>query len=344
MEWYDHQVFSKRTVPYKEMTWGPPVFYLGHGQVLTRADQLNAKKKKNDPDGPDETKSESGDDKPRRKAKSRGRAKAKATPKQKAKARAKAKGKASPKRKSRASGKISRKETEEAADAGERDHNLKAAEKQKETASLARKLFHTDSEQENGEEEARELDPEVDELPPVLKKPASKRAPKTTSGTSQTNQKEEKTMTKAAAKRRPAAKKRPAKSTEEEEEQEAGAAEEDVEGNPKKKKTRRRVVAPQAENMESLRDDAMKGIIMQCIKEVKNMTYDDLKEHLEAKRKGMVTTYARPNVYWHSCRSACSMLLNRKKPFDAYGFAFKNGTWNSRMAAAFACSWLGATR
>lgn len=315
---------------------------------MTRADQLKAKNKKKDEDGLDETKPENGDE-PQPKSKSRGRPKAKSSPKQKAKARAKAKAKttakaktkAAPKRKSGAPHKRNSKETEDADDGEEHDHDVKATKKKAETAPVPRKLFNSESEQEHGEEEEPEMDPEIDEVPPVLKRPASKRAPEAKSGASQTSKMEEKI---AAAKRKPAKRnKKEEQKEEQKDEQEVETDKEKMEGT-KKKRARRSVVAPQPENMESLRDPAMKGIIAQYIKEVKNMTYDDMKEHLESKKKGMDTTYARQNVYWHSCRSACSMLLNRKKPFDAYSFAFKNGTWNSRMAAAFACTWLGATR
>jgi hypothetical protein len=91
----------------------------------------------------------------------------------------------------------------------------------------------------------------------------------------------------------------------------------------------------------------MKGIVLTMIKEVKSCTFDTLKEVLLEKKENLhlVNKHARLNIYWTKCSGAVSMPVasDPKVRFDACAFAFKRGSWNSRMAAAFACSFMAAT-
>lgn len=278
--------------------------------MLTRQQQLEAKNKAKETNEEAEQDANAEDEpsmkRPAAKASSRAKAKAKA----KTKAKAKAKAKTSPKKRVR--GKKSKKENEDETEA--------------KPDPVKRKLF----EMEDGEEEAHEHDEEVEaeeEVP--MKKPAGRsRASK--EGTSEKAEKK-KPRAKASAKSAP-------------EPEPKAKAKAKAEG--KKRARRSNKPIEELENVESMRDDVMKGVVLQVLKEVENLPYDGLQKKLNAKKdsSGHANINCRYNIYWTRCSGAVTLTIDGPPYPDAGSFCFKTGSWNTRMAAAYMCVYLAATR
>jgi len=295
--------------------------------VLTRQDQLACKKKGKTPTEAEEDpgNTEPGDVEQHKRGtrapKSKGKGKAKGE----------AKKKASPKKRGR------KPKTEKAGEEKEELKAPKAAPKRKKSEAVEEpvncNLFHG----EEPEEELAEDDPAVedsDEEPPVMKRPASKRtrtkSAQSTGATHGSDDSDEDVKPKAKANATGKRKAGPKKIPKAESKRKAKAK--------AKAKSRPQPV----ENVAAMEDDTMKGVFLQHMKEVKDCTYDDLKEVLNSKKVECKVTKGclRFNIYWTRCSGAASLCLQPPKWVDAASFAFKAGTWNMRMSAAFTCVWL----
>lgn len=96
-------------------------------------------------------------------------------------------------------------------------------------------------------------------------------------------------------------------------------------------------------NAADLADPMMQGIIIQKLRDVENMSMDDCKAHLVAKKAEMKDKHGNLNIYWSKTCSSVRHLLLPKSP-DIACFSTKQGkTWNTRMTAAFMGSWLLVT-
>ena len=301
-------------------------------QVLTRRDQLNAKKDQ------DKQKSEVA-------KKPRGGG----GPKAKAKAKAKGKTKGSPKKGAKTRGRKPASWKEETEDdvkptAAEADSENVAPAAAKRTIPTKRKLPEAEPEAEEAEEEEAEEDPLTEEEPmkkPAARKPQPKRAKKETKVPDGEVKVPAKGRPKAAPKSKPADKPGAKASPK-------AKAKEDPKAKAKSQSTRRKRQSREVEDQPletdtgDLVDDRMKGIFLQVLKEVAKMPYDDMKEHLMSKKVQMENKVCRLNIYWTKCAAAVS-LLTEESPFDVVGFSFRTGSFNTRMCAAFTCAWLGVT-
>lgn len=296
-------------------------------QVLTRRDQLNAKKGATG----DSAKPKSEVGTAAKKTKRGG------GPKAKAKAKGKAKASAKKGAKARSRKTPTWEEGEGDAEAEEVDSENVAPAAAKRTPPTKRKLPETEPEGEEPEEEEAEEDPSIEEEE-IMKKPAARKpkgAKKETDGGDvaevPAKGRPRATKSKPAAKRAKAAPKASSK------------------GGPKAKAksqaTRRKRQSRDVEDHDletdtgDLVDGRMKGIFLQVLKEVAKMPYDDMKEHLMSKKVEMENKVCRLNIYWTKCVAAVS-LLTEENTFDVVGFAFRTGSWNTRMCAAYMCAWL----
>ncbi|CAL1167892.1 unnamed protein product [Cladocopium goreaui] len=288
-------------------------------EVLTRQDQLACKKKGKTPTEAEEDpgNTEPGDVEQHK----RGTRAPKSNCKGKAKGEAKKK--ASPKKRGR------KPKTEKAGEEKEELKAPKAAPKRKKSEAVEEpvncNLFHG----EEPEEELAEDDPAVedsDEEPPVMKRPASKRtrtkSAQSTGATHGSDDSDEDVKPKAKANATGKRKAGPKKIPKAESKRKAKAK--------AKAKSRPQPV----ENVAAMEDDTMKGVFLQHMKEVKDCTYDDLKEVLNSKKVECKVTKGclRFNIYWTRCSGAASLCLQPPKWVDAASFAFKAGTWNMRMS------------
>lgn len=96
-------------------------------------------------------------------------------------------------------------------------------------------------------------------------------------------------------------------------------------------------------NAAAMEDPTMKGVILQMIKEVKDLDYQEAKSRLSQEKEELEGKHANLNVYWSKGFSSVRLLLDPAKP-DVCCFNYKQGNWNVRMAAAFTSSWLMVTR
>ena len=311
--------------------------------VLTRRDQLEAKKKAKKPDQDDGN--EDGTQEAQKKPAARSKANAKEKAQPKAKAKVQPKPQASPKKRSRGAKRLEPKEEEKPA-VGPKPKKAKMEEAPK-TPPTDCQLFPD----EDPEEEEKEVDPPVEEEPVVLKRPAAKKAKKACKEEEKVPEPdalepeapeaevEEKPKKKARAKAKAKAKAKQSPKKKREAKSKAGS----------KRKSTKINAEELGEDGEAdeLLDDTMEGIVLTMIKEVKSCTFDTLKEVLLEKKENLhlVNKHARLNIYWTKCSGAVSMPVasDPKVRFDACAFAFKRGSWNSRMAAAFACSFMAAT-
>eukprot|EP00438_Fugacium_kawagutii_P023295 Skav226232 [mRNA] locus=scaffold1218:391051:394785:+ [translate_table: standard] len=97
---------------------------------------------------------------------------------------------------------------------------------------------------------------------------------------------------------------------------------------PKEKKARKSrkgaAVAVIPSDLADLKDDVMKGVILQVLKDSLSLTFDDLKEHLKLKQEHLPNTKVSMNTYWTKTSSAVMLLLDPKKP-TASSFSYKIG-------------------
>lgn len=111
-----------------------------------------------------------------------------------------------------------------------------------------------------------------------------------------------------------------------------------------KKKSRRSSKLPDHAEVES--DEVMLGVFMQVFKESSALPFDEFKSYLNKKKPALSSGNVALNVYWTKGTSAVRLMSVGPPYPDAAYFFFKNGSWNSRMAAAFMASvlmvtWLG---
>ena len=285
-------------------------------QVLTRQQQLQAKKAKKDNKGAETNLDENGDEaedneeddeedegEPSKKPAARGKAKAKAkaTAKASAKSKAKAKAKAS------------------AADKSEVEPKCKASPK-KRVRGGKKKATEDDAEMADAPQ-----NPEVAEEP--AKKPGRKRKPVDAEPEQSKKTKKEEKETKAG--KEPETKKGDSKK-----------AETKAKAKPKRK-AKKQEIDESPEQMQSLLDDSMKGIILQVLKAVKVMPVDELKTYLKDNhscQKGIASL----NTYWTQTAAAVRLLCVPGNP-DCVRFSFKGKSWNARMSAAYMCSVIAAS-
>ena len=234
--------------------------------------------------------------------------KAKAQGKSKAKAKAKAKASASPKKKSTPKKRPSSKRSQQ--EAKEDQEEEAQADEDAVMKTPKRKLFQSDEEVKEDKEPGATSD-EKGEPEEEKEKPKPKRA-----------------KAKAKAKSKPGAL-----------DAADGAAPPD-QPEPQPKKRSRKPKKEEVEGVEALQDDVMKGVFLQRLKEVKTMTFDDLKGHLTTKKTNMANQKAQLNVYWTRTTAAVRLMLDKDYRPDVFSFSFKNGTWNARMCTAFVCAML----
>ena len=301
-------------------------------QVLTRAQQLAAKKaaKEKDNDKTNRAAGDEGDDesedtkpvmkRPSRRTKGNDAAKDKAEkPKQKGKAKAKAKGKAkaSTRRKSK---KQNAKESEVAQDeVQDEDHEGE----EEETVPGKRQLF-LDDEEVDPDDHVPTQDAVAEEPQQKKKKAATKK--RKSKSKSKPAPADDGQPVPAAKRRRPAAKPDAAVET----------------PAPKAKARGSRKKAPQVAGVEALMDDAMKGIVMQTLKNVKSMTAEHLKEYLKDKKGDLTMEKSHMNTDW--TKASSGVRLKAKGNPQITTFSFKTGSWNTRMASAFMASYLMVPR
>lgn len=302
-------------------------------QVLTRRQQLDAKKnnKGDQEDEPkeDETKDEAeqpgSDDEPQEVMKrpaSRKAGKEKTQPKAKAKGKAKCKAKASPKRKAspkKAPKSRSRKSKEGKGAENQEDEKDEEEEPTPEHKDLSKEFKHAAQ---------GKTDPPKSEQKPKRKARKSKNK----------NKEAEQGQGSAEGDAEPPKTRRPHKSKKEDQ----GNQGDDAEEPQSKKKTRKSRRAPPPELMNQvdvMYDKVMVGVITQTLKEVKSMTVDELKDYLCNKKLDLPNDKCELNVYWTQTASAVRFKLIPSKP-DSSRFSYKIGTWNTRMAAAFISSYL----
>ena len=104
-------------------------------------------------------------------------------------------------------------------------------------------------------------------------------------------------------------------------------------------KRRARKSTPLPASVDDLADETMKGIVLQRLKSVKSMNVEDLKAYLISKKGDVGQDNARLNTDWS--KTSSSIRLKHVEGFPTIcSFTFKTGTWNSRMAAAYISSWL----
>ena len=304
-------------------------------QVLTRRQQLDAKKnnKGDQEDEPkeDETKDEAeqpgSDDEPQEVMKrpaSRKAGKEKTQPKAKAKGKAKCKAKASPKRKAspkKAPKSRGRKSKEGKGAEDQEDEKDEEEEPTPERKDLSKEFKHAAQ---------GKTDPPKPEQKPKRKARKSKNKNK--------NKEAEQGQGSAEGDAEPPKTRRPRKSKKEDQ----GNQGDDAEEPQSKKKTRKSRRAPPPELMNQvdvMYDKVMVGVITQTLKEVKSMTVDELKDYLCNKKLDLPNDKCELNVYWTQTASAVRFKLIPSKP-DSSRFSYKIGTWNTRMAAAFISSYL----
>ena len=116
----------------------------------------------------------------------------------------------------------------------------------------------------------------------------------------------------------------------------------DADGEKPKRKRRRNNVEEAPEDTENLKDDGMKAALVQTLREIQTMTFDDLKDHLASKKLSIPNKMTSLNPYWSKTCSAVRLTILPSKP-DVDNFAYKQGSWNVRMCAAFFSSLLLAT-
>ena len=104
-------------------------------------------------------------------------------------------------------------------------------------------------------------------------------------------------------------------------------------------KRRAKKSTPLPASMDDLANETMKGIVLQRLKSVKSMSVQDLKTYLISQKGDVGKDNARLNTDW--TKTSSSIRLKHVEGFPTVCcFTFKNGTWNSRMAAAYVSSWL----
>ena len=319
----------------------PCSFFLLFCQVLTRRDQLAAKKKgknqetdEGNGDAEAHSDDDAGDEQDGKRVMKKPAAKtrAKAVAKRKAKV-----------------------ETQNTTDAEAQE---KPAKKRRSSAkSKAKKAVDEQHESEQQEPELpegdlnldpkRKLFPDLDQGTPEANgevAPTRKRLRKATPAAdaaepSGQSKQSPKAVAKSKAK---AASRRPKRTNDEDKKGEDG---QDAQPKRRAKKSRQQREAEEADlaTRMNLEDDMMKAVVLQVLREVKTMTVDELKEHLSTKKESLPGKHAVLNVYWSRTNSRCRYLLDPATP-DTANFYFNSGTWNTRMAAAFIGSWLMVTQ
>ena len=304
---------------------------------MTRREQLAAKKnaknqEADDGNGEKDAEADHGDDENEtsvmKKPAARGRAKSKSKAEEKKEAKTEKATHEEPKAKS-APKKKSKKKAKKQQDESEHEEPG-VPETEQDSGSARRKLFEdADQEAEGAPEET------VAAHPP----PTRRRKRKCADAADPSGQSTVSPKAKAKAK---AAPRRPKRANGEDQNDDDGQK-----AQPKRraKKSRKQREAEEAALVDSMdmEDEVMKGVVLQVLREVKTMTVDELKEHLSSKKDTLPGKNATLNVYWSRTNSRCKYLLDPATP-DTANFYFTSGTWNTKMAAAFICSWLMVTQ